>query len=87
MLTVMNRDAWSLVVVLAIRVTLLRTKLRVGSGHGNDPDLARAEPRQVLDPVADDAFAEDRGRGERSECGQVRNRWPVRRADEQRLHQ
>jgi uncharacterized membrane protein YecN with MAPEG domain len=31
-----------LVVVLAIRVTLLRTKLRVGSGHGNDPDLARA---------------------------------------------
>ncbi len=31
-----------LVVVLGVRVTLLRSKLRVGSGHGNDPLLARA---------------------------------------------
>jgi uncharacterized membrane protein YecN with MAPEG domain len=31
-----------LVVVLGARVTLLRGKLRVGSGHGNDPLLARA---------------------------------------------
>jgi uncharacterized membrane protein YecN with MAPEG domain len=31
-----------LLVVLGMRVTLLRSKLRVGSGHGNDPQLARA---------------------------------------------
>jgi uncharacterized membrane protein YecN with MAPEG domain len=31
-----------LLVVLAVRVTLLRSKLRIGSGHGNDPQLARA---------------------------------------------
>ena len=31
-----------LLLVLGMRVTLLRNKLRVGSGHGNDPQLARA---------------------------------------------
>ena len=31
-----------LLLVLGIRVSLLRGKLRVGSGHGNDPLLARA---------------------------------------------
>lgn len=31
-----------LLIVLAARVSLLRSKLRVGSGHGNDPQLARA---------------------------------------------
>src|SRR5271169_5725833 len=31
-----------LLLVLAGRVTLLRSKLRVGTGHGNDPRLARA---------------------------------------------
>jgi len=31
-----------LLLVLAGRVTLLRSKLRVGTGHGNDPELARA---------------------------------------------
>ena len=31
-----------LLLVLGVRVTLLRTKLRVGTGHGNDPRLARA---------------------------------------------
>jgi uncharacterized protein len=31
-----------LLLVLGGRVTLLRTKLRVGTGHGNDPRLARA---------------------------------------------
>ncbi len=31
-----------LLLVLAGRVTLLRSKLRIGTGHGNDPDLARA---------------------------------------------
>ena len=31
-----------LLLVLAGRVTLLRSKLRVGAGHGNDPQLARA---------------------------------------------
>lgn len=31
-----------LLLVLGVRVTLLRTKLRVGTGHGNDPGLARA---------------------------------------------
>jgi len=31
-----------LLLVLAGRVTLLRTKLHIGTGHGNDPELARA---------------------------------------------
>jgi uncharacterized membrane protein YecN with MAPEG domain len=31
-----------LLLVLAGRVSLLRSKLRIGTGHGNDPDLARA---------------------------------------------
>jgi uncharacterized membrane protein YecN with MAPEG domain len=31
-----------LLLVLAARVTLLRIKLQVGTGHGNDPELARA---------------------------------------------
>src|SRR5271167_2241798 len=31
-----------LLLVLGVRVTLLRSKLRVGTGHGNDPLLARA---------------------------------------------
>src|SRR5271167_549357 len=31
-----------LLLVLAGRVTLLRSKLGIGTGHGNDPDLARA---------------------------------------------
>jgi uncharacterized membrane protein YecN with MAPEG domain len=31
-----------LILVLAGRVSLLRSKLNVGMGHGNDPDLAKA---------------------------------------------
>ena len=31
-----------LLLVLAGRVTLLRSKLHIGTGHGNDPELARA---------------------------------------------
>src|SRR5271169_1926093 len=31
-----------LLLVLGVRVTLLRSKLGIGTGHGNDPDLARA---------------------------------------------
>ena len=59
----------------------------LGAVGGDDPHVAGPQRGQMLDPVADDALAENRGRGERAALGQVRHRQADGRADEQRFHQ
>jgi hypothetical protein len=54
---------------------------------GHNLNLARAESSQVLDPMVYETVAKDRRCGEGTACGEVRNGWPARGANENGLHQ